>query len=107
MTIIVVVITEVTMNTTANPMNTSQCLSLVLLVLCSLNVSLFSLSTKSKLHYNVDQCITTELPQCYVSSNYVRSYVHAKQKHLGCKKIARPRRSSIVNKSATKSSDIR
>ena len=31
----------------------------------------------------------------------------AKQKHLGCKKIARPRRSSIVNKSATKSSDIR
>ena len=32
---------------------------------------------------------------------------NAKQKHLGCKKIARPRRSSIVNKSATKSSDIR
>ena len=30
-----------------------------------------------------------------------------KQKHLGCKKIARPRRNSIVNKSATKSSDIR
>ena len=33
--------------------------------------------------------------------------VNAKQKHLGCKKIARPRRSSIVNESATKSSDIR
>ena len=35
------------------------------------------------------------------------SKTYAKQKHLGCKKIARPRRSSIVNKSATKSSDIR
>ena len=30
----------------------------------------------------------------------------AKQKHLGCKKSARPRRSSIVNESATKRSDI-
>ena len=33
--------------------------------------------------------------------------INAKQKHLGCKKSARPRRSSIVNESATKSSDIR
>ena len=33
--------------------------------------------------------------------------VYAKQKHLGCKKSARPRRNSIVNESATKSSDIR
>ena len=62
MTIIVMAFTEVIMNTTANPMNTSQCLSLVLLVLYSLTVSLLSLSTGSKLHYNVDQCITTELP---------------------------------------------
>ena len=33
--------------------------------------------------------------------------INAKQKHLGCKKSMRPRRSSIVNESATKSSDIR
>ena len=33
--------------------------------------------------------------------------MYAKQKHLGCKKSARPRRSSILNELATKSSDIR
>ena len=71
MTIIVVAITEVTMNTTANPMNTSQCLSLVLLVL-SLTVSLLSLSTESKLHYNVDQCITIEL--LLVLTMYIKFY---------------------------------
>ena len=36
-----------------------------------------------------------------------RGKKYAKQKHLGCKKSARPRRNSIVNESATKSSDIR
>ena len=35
-----------------------------------------------------------------------KHFINAKQKHLGCKKSARPRRSSIVNESATKSSDI-
>ena len=43
-TLIAVVITEVTMNTTANPINISQCLSSVLVVLCSLTVSLLSLT---------------------------------------------------------------
>ena len=38
---------------------------------------------------------------------YIYIYYIAKQEHLGCKKSARPRRSSIVNESATKSSDIR
>ena len=68
-------ITEVTMNTTANPMNTSQCLSLVLLMLCSLSVSLLLLSAayRLQLHYNVDQCITIELPlviTMYLAANY-------------------------------------
>ena len=48
---------------------------------------------------------TIHIENCTVESN-THKY-NAKQKHLGCKKIARPRRSSIVNKSVTKRSDIR
>ena len=33
--------------------------------------------------------------------------MYAKQKHLGCKKSARPKEAAFVNESATKSSDIR
>ena len=42
-----------------------------------------------------------------IALNSILGKLKAKQKHLGCKKSARPRRNSIVNESATKSSDIR